>query len=46
MIKAIKRLHEKDFLVKQPIISNSNYVLYLLKKLNLKFHLRFTKIVM
>lgn len=32
MFEAIERLREKGFLVKQPIISNSNYILYLLKK--------------
>lgn len=32
MIEAIEKLREQGFLVKQPIFSNSNYVLYLLRK--------------
>ncbi len=32
MIESMEKLREQGFLVSQPIISNSNYVLYLLKK--------------
>lgn len=43
MLEAIEKLREEGFLVKQPIISNSNYVLYLLKKDDFKISFKIYK---
>lgn len=43
MLEAMEKLSEKGFLVKRPIVSNSNYILYLLKKNNITISFKIYK---